>query len=274
MGHKIVAGILLALSSIFLGLSLAGMIMAWTYNEQITQAGISRMQGVDSELAQVQTALQTAKAELERTQRIVETTETAMTGLKNQLTEAKAMFGFVNGTLDQQLIPGLKASREKINQAKSALQSLRATLDQINSLPFLSLNLPGDTALLDLINGTDSIDAQIAQAETLVQKASTFMSDSAYFLGADFTETKQGIQNFLTVINAYDQKISAWRAQMAMLIGALPGWVDGTSIGLTIFLLWFGFSQFGLLLHGLTMWRGADPLAVLRQSQAESDYEV
>jgi hypothetical protein len=32
---------------------------------------------------------------------------------------------------------------------------------------------------------------------------------------------------------------------------------------LTFFLLWFGFSQFGLLLHGLSLWKGGNPLQVL-----------
>jgi hypothetical protein len=42
------------------------------------------------------------------------------------------------------------------------------------------------------------------------------------------------------------------------------GWIDRASAILTIFLLWFGFSQFGLLLHGLVLWRGYNPLVVLR----------
>ena len=46
-----------------------------------------------------------------------------------------------------------------------------------------------------------------------------------------------------------------------------PGWIDQASIGLTIFLFWFGLSQFGLLLHGLNLQRGADPLYVLRKKR-------
>lgn len=273
MTRKIIAGTLLALSSILLGLSLAGIIMAWSYNEPFTRACIARLQSVDSELAQVQTALQNARQELNRTLRIVESTETAMAGLKSQLAEAKALFGVVNGTLDKQLLPGLKASRERIAQAKSTLQSLRTALEQLNTLSFFGLSLPGDQVLADLIASTASLDTEIARVEDLVQKASTFVSDSAYLLGADFTETKQSLKNFITVVNAYDQKISGWRGQVAMLVDGLPGWVDATSIGLTIFLIWFIFSQFGLLLHGLNIWRGENPLAVLRQPDV-AEYEI
>jgi len=44
----------------------------------------------------------------------------------------------------------------------------------------------------------------------------------------------------------------------------LPTWIDRTSLSLTIFLLWFALSQFGLFLHGRLLLRGGDPLDVLR----------
>jgi len=51
------------------------------------------------------------------------------------------------------------------------------------------------------------------------------------------------------------------------MIEALPTWIDRASISLTIFLLWFSLSQFGLLLHGLSLRRGNDPLEVLRSKK-------
>ena len=51
------------------------------------------------------------------------------------------------------------------------------------------------------------------------------------------------------------------------MIEKTPKWIDQASIILTIFLLWFGLSQFGLVLHGLSIQRGGDPLAVLRRRE-------
>ncbi|MEW5941962.1 MAG: hypothetical protein AB1750_20040, partial [Chloroflexota bacterium] len=59
-------------------------------------------------------------------------------------------------------------------------------------------------------------------------------------------------------------QITDWRAQVADVTASLPAWIDNASVGLTLFLLWFGLSQFGLLLHGLGLWRGENPLRVLR----------
>jgi hypothetical protein len=49
------------------------------------------------------------------------------------------------------------------------------------------------------------------------------------------------------------------------LYTSVPRWSDWTAVGLTIFLLWFAISQFGLLLHGLNLRQGGDPLVVLRR---------
>jgi len=273
MAHKILAGILIAISSILLGLSIAGIALVWMYKEPLTQVSTARLRSIDNELGQAQTALQNAKLELERTLRTVDAAEKSLKTLKADFAQAKALFGDVNGTLDKQLLPGLKASRENIVQAKSSLQELRLTLEKINALPFMDLNIPGDELLADLIASAGSLDAQITQVEDLVKKASTFMGDASYLMGGDFTETKNNLQNFLTVVQEYDQKLSGWRDQLAMLIGSLPGWIETASISLTIFLLWFGFSQFSLILNGLSLWRGSDPQTRLR-TQVADDVQI
>ena len=67
----------------------------------------------------------------------------------------------MNGTLDQQLLSALKSSRGKIDQVKSALVDLRASLEKINSIPFIQFYLQGDEMLANLIGGADLTDARL-----------------------------------------------------------------------------------------------------------------
>jgi hypothetical protein len=90
------------------------------------------------------------------------------------------------------------------------------------------------------------------------------MSDTSYLMGGDLSETRENIQNMQAVIDEYEGRIGIWREQVATLQADLPGWIQRTAIWLTVFLLWFALSQFGLILHGLGAWRGENPLAVLR----------
>lgn len=265
MTRKILTGILIGLSSIMLVLSVVGISAAWIYNEPLTRTATTRVEEVNSRLAQIQTDLQNAKAEVERALRIIESAEQALASLTEQSADAKNILEDVNTTLDEQLIPGLKTTRETISQARGTLEDLRAALEEINTLPFVELNIPGDELLASILSGMDSLDSEIADVQGLAQRVSTFVSDTSYLLGGDFKETKQRLEDLLLVLTDYDTQITDWRAQAGTLIASLPGWIDRASVSLTVFLLWFGFSQFGLILHGLNLWKGGNPLEGLRR---------
>jgi len=264
MARKILAWTLIILSSIFMLLSIIGIGAAWIYNEPLTNKVVAQLKDIDNELSQAQATLQSSQIELERALRIVDATEKVLEKLAEQSTSAENLLDGIQGTLDDKLLPELKTTRERINSARSALESLQSVLTGIGSfIPGVDLSSP-DKIVTDLIASADSLDADIANAETLAKQASTFVGDTSYLLGGDLTETRNSLENFLAIIKEYQQKVIGWRSQVADLIESLPTWIDRASISLTIFLLWFGLSQFGLLLHGLNIRRGNDPLEVLR----------
>lgn len=270
MARKIISGTLIGLGSLLLVLSVVGIGAVWIYRQPLITNSTARLQTIDNDLAEAQSAFQSARLELERTLRLVESAEASMEALKDEFAQVKTLFDKTTGILDDQLLPGLLASRGKLDQAKTSLQGLRDTLTELNkSLQFLDLNLPGDKLLGDLIASADSLDGQIVRVEDLVNNASTFVSDASYLMGSDFTETKTNLNNFLAIVTEYDQKLIDWRVQVAELLASLPGWITGASIVLTLFLLWFGISQVSLILHGLAARQGGDPLAVLRKPVVE-----
>lgn len=266
MARKILTGSLIALSSILLVLSIAGIVAVWIVKAPLAQKATSQIQAVDNDLKGAQSAIQNAKLELERTLRLVDAAETSLTSLKDDFSQVKALLDSTNGMLEDQVLPGLNASRGKIDDAKTTLKDLQGSLAKINSLPYLDLNIPGEVLLGELIASADSLDTQIGRVEDSIQAASTFTSDASYLMGGDFTETKTSLQNFLSMVTEYDQKLTDGRAKLAGLLESLPGWITAAAILLTVFLLWFGFSQLSLILFGLNLWQGSDPLEILRKT--------
>jgi len=266
MGRKIWSMTLMVLSAIVLVASLVGVGMAWYYNEPLTQNITTRLHEIDSELTLAQSALTDAQGELERALRIVTAAETALEALSQQTAQAQDILGGVKGTIDDKLLPGLKTSRDKVEQVKGLVESLRGTLETINNLPLVDLDIPGDEMLANIIAAADSLDAEIANVEEIARQASTFVGDTSYLLGGDLSETKTSLTNLLAVIEEYNAKVTGWQEQIAVWEQSLPGWIDKASISLTVFLLWFAFSQAGLFLIGLTAWKGSDPFAVLRKT--------
>ena len=265
MARKIFSGILIALSAIFLVLSIAGLVAVWFYNEPLTRAATAQLKQVDRELAQAQATLKSSEQELERALRIVDATEKALEKLAGQSNSSESIFDTIQGTLDDKLIPELKLTRKRLDSARTTLEGLQSTLKGISSfVPLVELAVP-DKILTDLIASARSLDTDIVDVEKVAQQASTFVSDASYLLGGDLSETRNSLESFMSAIQDYEKKVTGWREQAAEFIERTPTWIDQASIILTIFLLWSGLSQFGLLLHGLNMRRGADPLAVLRR---------
>lgn len=263
MKRNILAWLLIIFSSLFLLLSAAGIAAAWVYNEPLTRRAVSQLEEVDGELAQAEATLSSTKAELERALRILDAAQAALEKLAAQTASADSLLDGIQSSLDDQLLPELRTTRERLAAARAALESLRALLQSVGSLPFLDLKFP-DQILTDLIASTETLDLEIAGAEDLAKRASTFVSDTSYLLGGDLTETRDNLQNFLSVVEAYQGKVTGWREQIGDLRDALPAWMDRASIILSLFLFWFGLSQFSLLLHGRLLLRGGNPLEAWR----------
>jgi hypothetical protein len=202
---------------------------------------------------------------VERALRIIQSAEDALAALTEQTDDAKEILEQVNETLDDELIPGLESTRVRITEARTVLEDLRASLEQLNSLPFIELNIPGDELISNIISGVDSLDAEITNVQDLAQRASVFISDTSYLLGGDFLTTKQNLQDLLQVLEGYDVKLTGWLEQVETLKESAPGWIDNASISLTVVLFWFAFSQLGLMLHGLSIWHGENPFAILKK---------
>lgn len=264
---KFFSWILIVLGSIFLLASVVGIILIWIYNEPLTLEATTRLTDINTELSQAQVSLQSSEQELERALRIVDATEKALEKLAAQSTTADNLFDSIQSTLDDRLLPELKTTRERLVAARGTLENLRNTLEGFGSLLSIDLNLP-DKVLSDLIESANSLDSEIANVEQVAQQASTFVSDTSFLLGGDLTSTRKSLEDFLAATREYEKKVTDWRKQVADLIQKTPVWIDQASILLTLFLMWFGFSQFGLILHGLSIRRGNNPFEVLRRRPA------
>lgn len=263
MLNKIIARTLIILSGVCLLLSLAGIGAVWFYNEPLTREATSELQGIDDQLAQAETTLESTHTELERALRLVDTAQIALVKLTEQSDNAGSLLDGIKDSLDNRLLPELKTTRERIENAKNTLENLRNFLQTLSAIPLIGSYI-SDEMVAGLIDSANTIDAEIANAEDIAQQASAFVGDTSYLLGGDLTETRDSLQNFLATVGEYQDKVADWRMQVADLIDSLPGWIDNTSIGLTIFLFWFGLSQFGLFLHGRMILLGENPLDVLR----------
>lgn len=267
MARKFFAAILILLSAIFLVLSIVGIGAIWYYNEPATREVTSQLEQIDSELEQAEATLASSEKELERALRIVDSAQTAMEKLAEQSEGAENLIDHIQSTLDDRLLPELKTARTRLQNARATLERLQSVLTGVTSfVPGIESIVPSKT-VTDLISSTQSLDQEINSVELLAMQASLFVSDTSFLLGGDLTQTRDSLQGFLIAIQEYEKKVADWREQEKMLLENAPKWIDQASIALTIFLVWFGLSQFILLLYSLSIQRGGDPLLGLRRER-------
>lgn len=267
MVRRILAGLLILLSAIFFVSSLIGIGAIWYYKEPLTREATGQLEQIDTELALAEATLKSSEQELERALRIVDSTETALEELAEQSESAESLFERIQNTLDDGLLPELKTTRTRLEEARLTLENLQSVLSGItNFIPGVNLLLP-EEMLTDLIASARSMDTEIANMEVLATQASTFVADTGYLLGGDLSQTRESLQNFLTAIQDYEKKVIRWREQASDILENTPKWIDQAAIILTVFLLWFAFSQLSLLIHGIALQRGMDPLLAIRREE-------
>src|SRR6266498_5799245 len=165
MARKFFSGILIVLSAIFLVLSIAGIGAIWFYNEPLTRQAAGQLREIDIELAQAQATLQSSQKELERALRIVDDTQAALEKLTQQSNSSGSLLDNIQSTLDDKLLPELKTTRQRINSARTALESLQSVLGGVSGfVPSVDLSAPGKI-LTDLIASAKGLDSDISDVE-------------------------------------------------------------------------------------------------------------
>ena len=269
MVRKILTGLWLVLCGVLFVLSFIGIGTIWKYKEPLTTAVTARLSEVDAELSLAQTSLQNAQSELERALRFVDSAEEALANFSEQTTVAREFLDTVTEVLDDTIKPSLATSKEKLDEAQQTMDDLRASIEALNRIPFVNISVPDDGLLGSFTEIINSLEGEVTRVEKIADQASTFMNDSSYLMGGDLSETRGNIQELQIVVTEYEAKIGTWREQLATLKAKSPGWIQRTAIALTVFLLWFALSQFGLILHGLAVRRGENPLAVFRAQKLD-----
>lgn len=267
MRQRVLGGTLIILSSLLFLLALIGIGSAWYYNEPLTNQSIAKLTEADDELEQAENALEDAQGELTRALRMVESAEESLESYKEQREEAVEFLDAVNGLLDDKISPSLETSKEKLAEVQEMLDNLYEKIETLNKIPFVEIDLPEKESLSYFVELTDTLEEEINNVSEMANTASTFLDDATYLLGGDLSETKENIQNLMVVLDDYEAKVDKWRTDIAQWTEKLPRWLDLLSASIAVLLLWFAFSQIGLFLHALAMWRNEKPLGLKAKKQ-------
>jgi chromosome segregation ATPase len=251
---------LLILSVAFFLASITGIILTWTYNQRLGAEWMDRLDTIESDLRTAQSDLQAAKTELDSVQQQIDALQAALQALGIDGAASLQAIAELVGRLEATLTPFITEVAERVKSLRDAVLRIKETLESLNQLPLVELDIPGveqlDAAALNLEN----LQNQIDEGGSRVSEVSQLTQDTVDSLTTGFADLEQSAKNLSESLAGYDAKISAYLLEIDALQANLPRWLDIAAVMLTVLFFWLGFSQIALFALAWSFYSGQDLL--------------
>lgn len=257
---RFIALILLIFSVIFFLVSLAGIVLTWVYSQQLSDTSLTHLDTIEADLRTAQVDLQTAKTELESAKQQIDTLQSALQTLGLEGAEDIQAIGDVVGKLEDTLVPFISAVAERVEGFREVIVKLKDTIEKLNQLPLVDLEIPGIEQLEEASASLDNLYNQIVEGQQKVSDISKLTQETVTSLTTGFAELEQSAQTLSAALGAYDAKFTAYLAEVDYLQANLPRWINIAAILLTVLLVWLAFSQVALFVLSWSFYKDEDLL--------------
>ena len=260
---------LLILSVIFFVVSLGGMIGIWVYNQPLTERALTLIETTSQDLEGAAAAIELSKAELISAGAQLDLLQAIMETLGINAEEDLNRLADIVNRVEDTLSPVLDSVAGGINTLREALLTIKDTLERINELPLVNIEIPGIEEIEQGAGQLGNLQSQIEEGGGKIEQLSQTTQDTVDSLTTGFAKLETSITSLLETLDEYAEKIESTQEQLTYLEENLPKWIDYSAALLTVILVWLGISQVGLFILGWSYYKGQDPI-----SPANEEIEV
>lgn len=252
---------LIVLSAIFLLVSLGGIILTWRYHQRLNGDLRGRLETIEADLRSAQGDLQTVKTELDAVQEQIDALQAALQTLGiDGAASLEAVAGLV-ARLEGTLTPFVTAVAERVEGLRDAVTNLKETIERLNELPLVNLNIPGVEQLEAAADNLEELQSDIVEGRDQITQVSQITQDTIDSLTTGFADLEKSVQTLSAALGGYDTKITSYLVELDDLQTNLPRWASTAAISLTVIFVWLGFSQAAVFVLAWSFYQGEDLLA-------------
>lgn len=251
----------IVLSAIFLLVSLGGIILTWSYHQRLNGDLMGRLEVIEDDLRSAQDDLQTVKTELDAVQEQIDALQAALQTLGIDGAASLEAVAELVSRLEGTLTPFVTAVAERVEGLREAVTNLKETIERLNELPLVNLNVPGVEQLEAAANNLEELQSDIEEGRDQITQASQITQDTIDSLTTGFADLEASVQTLSAALGGYDTKITSYLLELDELQAELPRWATTAAIGLTVVFVWLGFSQAALFVLAWSFYQGEDLLA-------------
>lgn len=261
---KVFAGLVVAISVIGIAVCLVGIIYSWSLNTPVTEAIERALTGVERFLTLTDDGLSRVQVGLGEADTAVTTVEDAVVQAGETINQTNIVFEIVDRTVGDTLFPKIERVAGTTAAITDSVVAFNETLEAVNQIPFvevptLTTQLQGigteiEQVRTDVQATRDELQAikeeKVARPVNAITERTSRMTGGLARVQTGVAEAQERVDNSL-------QQVGATKAKVARTI-------DLISLAATIVLLWLILAQASLILLGLGVYKGQDPLLVLK----------
>jgi len=259
---RIIGIALLVLSVIFFLVSLGSLIGIWVYNQPLTERALSLVETTSQDLEGAATAIKLSRAELISAQAQIDLLQAILETLGLNAQEDLNRLADIVGKVENTLTPVLDSVAGAISTLRETLLDIRDTIERINELPLINIQLPGIEGIEQGAEQLGNLQNQIEEGSGKIEQLSQTTQDTVDSLTTGFAELEDSIGILLGTLDEYGQKIETTQEQLSYLDANLAKWIDWISVALTVILAWLGISQVGLFILGWSYYKGQNLVGI------------
>jgi uncharacterized phage infection (PIP) family protein YhgE len=262
--RRILGLILVILSAIFFLFSLGGLISVWAYNQPLTERALEKIDALSGDLDGAAQAIELTKTELISAQAQIDLLQAILETLGVNADEDLNRLADIVGSVENTLMPVVDQVASGISTFREALLTVIDTVDKLNELPLVNIQVPGMEFVEAGAAQLETLQTQVEEGGGKIEQLSQTTRNTIDSLTTGFVELETSITSMLETLDVYEQKIQETQEELNYLETNLPTWLDLTSVGITLILVWLGISQVALFILGWSLFKGQDLLAAWR----------
>lgn len=261
---KILAGIVIAVSIIGIAICLTGIYFSWSFNTPVTEAIEGVLTGVERFLMVTDGGLGRLNEGLGEADAAVTIIEGAVVEAGDTINQTNIAFEILDATVGDTLFPKIENMAGTAVAIADAVVAFNDTLEAANEIPFV--DIPTLTPQLEeLATEIEAIRADVqatrdelqAIKEENVAKPVNAITDKTSKISTGLGQVQTAVSEGQAKVNQTLENVGVTKSKVARTI-------DLISITITVLLLWLILAQVSLIVQGLGVFKGHNPLDLIR----------
>jgi phage shock protein A len=266
-GKKILRWLIIIVAVLVLLGSIAGIAGTWWLHSAVTDVTLQAFSTIDTAVGVVDTAASRADDLVQRGRTEVQQVEETIIAVGTDVEANKPLLTELSSRINERLTPTVEQLRTTLAPVSGAIQSVRALVDFINAIPFISETPPAVEELESALNRLDEAAANARQVgdtiKTTVVDGSSQMTQQTVDL---LTSLTSGVDDWLaeaqSAVDTLQTEMAALQERLALLRSQLLLLYSLAAVGATLLLFWIIYSQVVVIRHQWQLLRAGGKTAV------------